>query len=47
MMLMFTFSRPDVFPLGDLGIQNSMIKISEGWKAKPDVRRPIAVEKFG
>lgn len=26
MMLMFTFDRPDVFPLDDLGIQNAMIK---------------------
>lgn len=26
MMLMFTFARPDVFPLDDLGIQNSVIK---------------------
>lgn len=26
MMLIFTFDRPDVFPIDDLGIQNAMIK---------------------
>ena len=26
MILMFSLNRPDVFPVGDLGIQNAMIK---------------------
>jgi len=29
MILMFTLERPDVFPLGDLGIRNTMIRLYE------------------
>jgi DNA-3-methyladenine glycosylase II len=42
MLLMFCIGRPDVLPVGDLGIQNAM-KLAYGLEAAPKPEAMIAI----
>ena len=42
MFLMFVLARPDVLPVGDLGIQNALARMHR-LRKRPDPRRMIAL----
>lgn len=44
MFLMFTLGRPDVLPVGDLGIQNGVMRLY-GLRKRPDPKRMVALTR--